>query len=79
VFHPPLHLRDGASAREIAQACWDQMEPVIRRDPAPWMWMYKHWRYRPEGTDPEAYPFYANVSPHFEKRLKESAGHPEPQ
>jgi len=72
VFHPPLQLRDGASAREIAQACWDQMEPVIRRDPAPWMWMYKHWRYRPEGTDPEAYPFYANVSPHFEKRLKES-------
>ena len=71
VFHPPLRLRAGASAREIAQACWDQMEPVIRRDPAPWMWMYKHWRYRPEGADPTSYPFYANVSPHFEKRLKE--------
>lgn len=79
VFHPPLQLRDGASAREIAQACWDQMEPVIRRDPAPWLWMYKHWRYRPENADPTAYPPYANVSPHFEKRLKESdsplAGH----
>lgn len=72
VFHPPLQLRAGASAREIAQACWDQFEPVIRRDPAPWMWMYKHWRYRPEAADPDAYPFYANVSPHFEKRLKES-------
>ena len=72
VFHPPLQLRPGASAREIAQACWDQFEPVIRRNPAPWMWMYKHWRYRPEAADPNAYPFYANVSPHFEKRLKES-------
>lgn len=72
VFHPPLQLRAGASVREIAQACWDQFEPVIRRDPAPWMWMYKHWRYRPEAAHPDAYPFYANVSPHFEKRLRES-------
>jgi KDO2-lipid IV(A) lauroyltransferase len=72
VFHPPLQLQAGASAREIAQACWDQMEPVIRRNPAPWLWMYKHWRYRPENADASAYPFYANVSPHFEKRLKES-------
>jgi KDO2-lipid IV(A) lauroyltransferase len=71
VFHPPLNLPPGASVREIAQACWDQFEPVIRQNPAPWMWMYKHWRYRPEAVDPKAYPFYANVSPHFEKRLKE--------
>jgi KDO2-lipid IV(A) lauroyltransferase len=72
VFHPPLQLRAGASVREIAQACWDQFEPVIRQNPAPWMWMYKHWRYRPETADPNAYPFYANVSPHFEKRLSEN-------
>ena len=72
VFHPPLQLGAGASVREIAQACWDQFEPVIRQNPAPWMWMYKHWRYRPEAADPHAYPFYANVSPHFEKRLRES-------
>jgi KDO2-lipid IV(A) lauroyltransferase len=71
VFHPPLNLPSGASAREIAQACWDQFEPVIRQNPAPWLWMYKHWRYRPEDADPKAYPFYANVSPHFEKRLRE--------
>ncbi len=76
VFHPPLQLRAGASAQEIAQACWDQFEPVIRKDPAPWMWMYKHWRYRPETADPGAYPSYANVSPHFEKRLAEGAGKP---
>lgn len=71
VFHPPLNLGPGASAREIAQACWDQFEPVIRQNPAPWMWMYKHWRYRPASAAPDAYPFYANVSPHFEQRLAE--------
>jgi KDO2-lipid IV(A) lauroyltransferase len=87
VFHPPLNLPPGASAREIAQACWDQFEPVIRKNPAPWMWMYKHWRYRPEAAEQSAYPFYANVSPHFEKRLAEvqpdlaasNARHPEPR
>jgi Kdo2-lipid IVA lauroyltransferase/acyltransferase len=72
VFHPPLQLPSSASAREIAQACWDQFEPVIRRNPAPWMWMYKHWRYRPASAEPTAYPFYANVSPHFEQRLAEA-------
>ena len=71
VFHPPLNLRAGASAREIAQACWDQFEPVIRKNPAPWMWMYKHWRYRPASAEQDAYPFYSNVSPHFEQRLAE--------
>jgi lauroyl/myristoyl acyltransferase len=71
VFHPPLQLPAGASAREIAQACWDQMEPVIRRDPAPWLWMYKHFRYRPVTANPAAYPFYANISQDFERRLDE--------
>jgi KDO2-lipid IV(A) lauroyltransferase len=72
VFHPPLKLQPGASLREIAQACWDQIEPVIRENPAPWLWSYKHWRYRPEAANPADYPFYANVSPHFEKRLAQS-------
>ena len=72
VFHPVIEFGPDASLQEIAQACWDRFEPVVRKNPAPWMWMYKHWRYRPEAAEPAAYPFYANVSPHFEKRLKES-------
>jgi Kdo2-lipid IVA lauroyltransferase/acyltransferase len=71
VFHPPLQLKPGASLREIAQACWDQIEPVIREKPAPWLWSYKHWRYRPAAAPRNAYPFYANISPHFEQRLAE--------
>jgi len=56
----------------MSQAVWDLFEKHIRETPEAWMWMYKHWRYRPEAADPKAYPFYANVSPHFEKRLNES-------
>jgi hypothetical protein len=86
VAEPKVLVPAGATHQEIAQLCWDAFEPVVRQNPAPWMWMYKHWRYRPEMADPRSYPFYANVSPHFEKRLEESeapiannAGHPEPQ
>jgi len=40
--------------------------------------MYKHWRYRPMASGPGAYPFYANVSPEFERRLEERAKNLEP-
>ena len=70
VFQSKTDTAAGASVQEIAQACWDQFEPVVRRNPAPWLWMYKHWRYRPMAADPTDYPFYANVSPEFERRLK---------
>ncbi len=68
VFHPELKIEPGATHQEIAQACWDRFEPMIQRDPAPWLWMYKHWRYRPAQAA-RPYPAYANVSPHFQKLL----------
>jgi Kdo2-lipid IVA lauroyltransferase/acyltransferase len=78
VFHPNVEIPAGASVHEIAQACWDQFESFVRQNPAPWLWMYKHWRYRSIAADPAAYPFYANVSPEFERRLEESANNLEP-
>ena len=78
VFHPRIEFSPDASFQEIAQACWDQFEPFVRADPAPWMWMYKHWRYRPIAADPADYPFYANISPEFERRLEERARQLEP-
>jgi hypothetical protein len=57
----------------MAQACWDQFEQVVRKNPAPWLWMYKHWRYRPLAANLAAYPFYANLSQDFERRLDEAA------
>src|SRR5205814_612725 len=46
---------------------------VLRRNPAPWLWMYKHWRYKPAGAD-RPYPFYARPHRRFDKRI---AGLPE--
>jgi len=63
---PTLRPAKGATHEEIAQACWDAFEPVVRSNPAPWLWMYKHWRYRPTGT-PQAYPFYAQESLEFDQ------------
>ena len=68
VLHPALQIPQGATHQQVAQACWDHFEPVIRRHPAPWLWMYKHWRYRPAAA-PRPYPEYANESPHFRKLL----------
>jgi hypothetical protein len=70
---PVLRFPESASVREIAQACWDQVEPGIAARPEHYLWMYKHFRYLP--SDPGAaarYPFYANPSPLFD-RLDASA------
>ncbi len=50
----------------MTQACWNVFEPVIRQQPEPWIWMYKHWRHLPQETIPSRYPAYANSSHHFD-------------
>jgi Kdo2-lipid IVA lauroyltransferase/acyltransferase len=66
VAQPKIQIAAGATHQEIAQACWDSFEPVVRQNPAPWLWMYKHWRYKPMAA-PKPYPFYAQESPFFEQ------------
>jgi Kdo2-lipid IVA lauroyltransferase/acyltransferase len=66
---PSLSFLPGTSHQQIAQACWNQFEPLIRQHPEQWMWVYKHWRYRPSTTDRE-YPFYANRSARFDEELR---------
>ncbi len=58
---------------DITQQLWDFYEPWVREHPHLWIWHYKHWRYRPAQAAPAAYPFYANVSPHFEKARARAA------
>lgn len=70
---PELKLKPGATEKAIAQACWDIFEPFIRERPECWLWAYKHWRYRPRGEEGRRYPFYANESKKFDKRLAEGA------
>ena len=71
VVQRKLEISREAGETEITQACWDRFEPLIRENPAPWVWMYKQWRYKPSQTD-HAYPFYANTSYYFDQMLMRS-------
>jgi|SRR5689334_20731831 len=67
VFHPKIETA-GRDYQQIAQACWDSFEPYVRKNPAPWLWMYKHWRYKPATAD-RPYPFYSRPHRRFDKRI----------
>ena len=68
VCHPKIDNIAGMTHQQIAQACWNSFEPYVRKNPAPWLWMYKHWRYRPANAD-RPYPSYANFMRPFEEML----------
>jgi Kdo2-lipid IVA lauroyltransferase/acyltransferase len=65
--------------RELTQRVWDHFEKAIREKPECWLWMYKHWRYRPTAdvtwVDPR-YPSYANA---YEAFVEMIPGHLRPQ
>jgi len=69
IFHPKIECTPEMTHQQIAQACWNSFEPYVRKNPAPWLWMYKHWRYRPANPD-RPYPFYANFYRRFENMLQ---------
>lgn len=71
VFHPKIETA-GRNYQQIAQACWDSFEPYVRKNPAPWLWMYKHWRYKPAAAD-RPYPFYSRSHRRFDKRIAAGA------
>jgi lauroyl/myristoyl acyltransferase len=69
IFHPRIEHTADMTHQQIAQACWNSFEPYVRKNPAPWLWMYKYWRYRPAKPD-RTYPFYANFFRPFEDLLQ---------
>jgi len=71
-IHPPLEIPEGSSGQQIAQIAWNFLEKLIREEPELWMWVYKHWRFRPKGAT-RPYPFYAHESGKFEKLVREIA------
>ena len=71
VFHEKLETAPGATHQQVAQACWDRFEQIIRENPAPWLWAYKLWRFLPAKPE-RPYPFYANFSPEFERLIVET-------
>jgi lauroyl/myristoyl acyltransferase len=70
VAHPLITNTAGMTLPQIAQACWNSFEPYVRKNPGPWLWMYKHWRYRPLNAD-RPYPFYAHIFEDFDELLAE--------
>jgi Kdo2-lipid IVA lauroyltransferase/acyltransferase len=78
VIHSKLDVPPGATYQQLVQACWDRFEPVIRETPAPWLWSYKHWRYRPAAT-PRPYPFYSQFSQRFEALIKSGGENAAPE
>ena len=75
IFHPKINNTTGMTHQQIAQACWNSFEPYVRKNPAPWLWMYKHWRYLPASADRD-YPFYANFFRPFEDMLQRNKADP---
>src|SRR6266699_3336742 len=69
VFHDKIDNTEGRTLQQIAQACWNSFEPYVRKNPAPWLWMYKHWRYRPLNAH-RKYPFYAHTWVRFDQLLQ---------
>ncbi len=67
----PIEFTEDASIEEIVQGCWDVFEPIISEQPAPWLWMYKHWRYKALNYTKE-FPNYANNSSAFNKMLNKA-------
>lgn len=70
VFDPPAADAE-PDGDQLVQRVWQVFEAEIRRRPELWMWMYKHWRYRPT-DDPAGYPAYANRSGAFTRLLQRS-------
>src|SRR6266478_6406864 len=69
IFHPKIARTAEMTHQQIAQACWNSFEPYVRANPAPWLWMYKHWRYLPAKPE-RPYPFYSNFYRPFEDMVK---------
>ncbi|MFA7344750.1 MAG: lysophospholipid acyltransferase family protein [Terrimicrobiaceae bacterium] len=71
IYHKPLEYPPDATPTEIAQQCWDVLEPGIREAPECWLWSYKHWRFKPSGGDAGRYPGYANTAKRFDAALRD--------
>lgn len=69
VAHEPMFFPPEATEREIVQKCWEVLQPQVSRQPEPWLWAYKHWRFLPPGGA-DAYPWYARRDKSFDALLR---------
>lgn len=67
-IYEAIQPRADEDTRELTQRVWNHFEKAIREHPECWLWMYKHWRFRPKGLTPAedaAYPGYSHASQRF--------------
>jgi lauroyl/myristoyl acyltransferase len=65
-----LPVTPESTAEQLAQTCWDALEPHLHEYPELWLWSYKHWRYKPEGPEGEGYPFYSSCDESYQELLR---------
>jgi lauroyl/myristoyl acyltransferase len=75
-YLPAVEIPEGATAAEITQLCWNEIERSIRARPELWLWAYKQWRFKPSAAPADAlarYPVYANTAKRFDRLIRETA------
>ncbi|MFC1452481.1 lysophospholipid acyltransferase family protein [Verrucomicrobiota bacterium] len=58
-LHATPVRRQEAGETGVTQRITAMLEDVIRERPGHWLWMYKRWKYVPDGVPADGYPFYA--------------------
>jgi lauroyl/myristoyl acyltransferase len=74
-YLPAVEIPTDATAAEITQLCWNEIEHSIRARPELWLWAYKQWRFKPSQGVPEElgrYPAYANAAKRFDRIIREA-------
>ena len=59
IFFQEIEVNDSKTDAVIAQEILNLAEAAIRKNPDQWIWMYKRWKFRPRGSNPEEFPYYA--------------------
>jgi lauroyl/myristoyl acyltransferase len=72
-YLPAVEVPPNATATEITQLCWNEIERSIRARPELWLWAYKQWRFKPSEGDTSRYPAYANTAKRFDRLLHSQA------
>lgn len=59
---PDASLPREQAALELTRGMTAAVESLVRRHPGCWLWLYKRWKYIPEGRDRTGFPWYARAT-----------------
>jgi len=59
IFFHELEINDSKTDAQLAQDILNYAEAAVREHPDQWIWMYKRWKFRPKGSNPDEFPYYA--------------------